>query len=72
MCFLLTFGNFHYLIGGDTIGAFGTAGRHGGGGVAEAEEHTSDALGTGWRAFGRALGHAARAVGMSKSNDDEP
>ena len=61
---------FSISIGDDTIGALGTAGRHGDGGMAEAEEHTGNALGKTWRAFSRAMGHAARAVGLTESTDD--
>ena len=61
---------FSISIGDDTIDALGTAGRHSSGGLAEAEDHTGNALGKAWRAFGRAMRHAARAIGITKSTDD--
>ncbi len=62
---------FSISIGGEALEALDTAGRHGGGGVNVAEKQTGNALVKSLRAIGRALGHAARAVGLAKSGDDE-
>ncbi len=62
---------FSISIAGEALEALDTARRQGDGGVNEAEKQTGNALAKGWRAIGRALGHAARAVGMTKSGNDE-
>ena len=57
---------FSLSVGGDALQGVGTGARHGGKGLNEADEHTRSAFGTALRAVGRALGHAARALGTKK------
>ena len=71
---------FSLSIGSDVLGALGHAGKHGGGGVAEAEQQTQNALGKAFRTVARALGKAFRAVGpalgrvvgMGATKDEAP
>lgn len=62
---------FSISVGGEALEALDTASRQGGIGVNEAGKQTGNAFTKSWRAIGRALGHAARAVGLAKSEDDE-
>ena len=62
---------FSISIAGEALEALDTASRYGGVGVNEAEKQTGNALAKTWRAIVRALGHTARAVGITKSGDDE-
>lgn len=62
---------FALSIGGDVLGAAGTAFRHGGGGVAAARHETGGALAETFRAAGSALLHVARALGIDGSGEPE-
>ncbi len=62
---------FSISVAGEALEALDTASRYGGVGVNEAEKQTGNALAKTWRAFVCALGHTARAVGITKSGDDE-
>jgi hypothetical protein len=69
---------FSISIGGEVLEALDTASRHSGIGVNQAEKKTGNALAKTWHgivcALGntvRALGHCARAIGLTKSGDDE-
>jgi hypothetical protein len=62
---------FSISIAGEALEALDTASRYGGVGVNQAEKKTGNALVKSWRAIVCALGHVARAVGITKSGDHE-
>jgi hypothetical protein len=59
---------FSLSVGGDVLGALGTAEEQGGRGVAEAEQQTQSALGRTFRAVGRAL---ARVIWLGAGTNQE-
>jgi hypothetical protein len=62
---------FSISIAGEALEALDTASRQGGVGIDEAGKQTGNALAKSWHAIVRALSYAARAVGITKSGDDE-
>lgn len=62
---------FSLSVGGDVLGAAGTAGRHSGESVATAEQETQGALATSFRAVGSALAAVARALGLAEADEPE-
>ena len=67
--------HFSLSVGAHIIEGTDTAGRHGAGGISEAETRSGSAVGKAFRGVGRAFGAFGRALGLTRDDeeeDDEP